>query len=259
MSNSDISYEERNFASVLVIDRPHVHNAIARSTLHALLENLRRADAARTAAIVITGAGERAFSAGGDIEELAGLTPLEGRGYLQRFREVIDAIRHARKPVIARVDGFCLGGGNEIALACDLVVASARSIFGQAGLAIGAVPILAATQLLPRTVGEKKAREAVLLGEQYPAEAALAMGWINRVVPAADLNAQVEAWCAKIARLSPQALRIAKVSLNAGSALQQGAIDHGIELLAQAFGTEELQEGVRAFLEKRAPDFDRFR
>src|SRR5438045_3947501 len=127
MSNSDVRYEERKDASVVVIDRPSVHNAIASATLDLLLEAVEKAECAKTAAIVITGAGGAAFSAGGDIQEMQGLGKEGGRRYLGRFKSLLGAIRGARKPVIARVDGFCLGGGNEIAVSCDLVLASDRS------------------------------------------------------------------------------------------------------------------------------------
>jgi naphthoate synthase len=259
MSNNDVLYEERKDASLVVINRPSVHNAIAKATLELLIAAVEKADRAKTAAIVITGAGGAAFSAGGDIQELAGVSREEGRRYLARFQDLLGAIRSAGKPVIARVDGFCLGGGNEIAISCDLVAASDRSTFGLAGLAIGAAPVLAATQILPRMVGDKRAREIIFLGERYTAEEARAIGWVNAVVPAAELDHEIESWCAKISMLSPQGLRIAKHALNAATDALAGAADRAADQLAAGFATEEFKEGVSAFLSKRRPDFSRFR
>lgn len=259
MSNSHVSYEERGDASIVVIDRPQVHNALATETLRQLSTTFARAESSRSAVIVITGAGTKAFCSGGDIEEMRGATQESGRVFLGAFLDFVLAIRRARKPVIARVDGFCLGGGNEIALTCDLTIASDRSAFGQVGPSVGSAPVLAATQLLPRIVGEKRAREIVFLCERYTAAQALELGWINRVVPADELDATVQAWCARIASMSPQALRIAKTSLNAATDGLLPSFIQGVDLLAAAFGTEELKEGTAAFLEKRKPDFDRFR
>jgi enoyl-CoA hydratase/carnithine racemase len=259
MSNSHVRYEERGDASWVVIDRPHVHNALATQTLLELIEGFRRADVAKTAAIVLTGAGERAFSAGGDIEEMQTLTSARARIFLSAFLDLIIAIRRAKKPVIARVDGYCLGGGNEIAVACDLTVASDRSLFGQVGPLVGSAPVLGSTQLLPRIVGDKRAREIVFLCQRYPAKEALEMGWINRVVAPSELDRAVEEWTARIATMSPQSLRIAKTSLNAGTDWLLSALTQGVEMLSQCFDTAELKEGLNAFLEKRTANFAQFR
>ncbi|MCK6552051.1 enoyl-CoA hydratase-related protein [Myxococcota bacterium] len=259
MSNSHVRYEERGDAAFVVIDRPDCHNALATETLRQLLSTFAHADASRCAAIVVTGAGTRAFCSGGDIEEMRSATPETGRVFLGAFLELMLALRRSKKPVIARVDGFCLGGGNEIALTCDLTIASDRATFGQVGPSVGSAPVLAATQLLPRIVGEKRAREIVFLCERYTATQALEMGWINRVVPAADLDDAVSAWCTRIADMSPQSLRIAKTSLNSGTDTLLPSFNQGVEMLAAAFGTEEFREGTGAFLEKRKPDFRRFR
>lgn len=259
MSNSDVLLEERGRASWVVINRPQVHNALAGSTLSGLLQALEEASRAHSAAIVLTGAGGRAFCAGGDLELLARTGSAEARHYLGRFAAVLRAIRGAGKPVIARVEGFCYGGGNELALCSDLIIASEGSSFGQLGPSVGAAAVLATTQLLPRALGERKAREVMLLCHRYSAREALEMGWINRVVPAEALDDAVREWVERIAQLSPQSLRISKLSMNAAADDLGAAMSHGVELLSAAFDTEELKEGMRAFLEKRPPDFDRFR
>jgi dihydroxynaphthoic acid synthetase len=259
MSNSDILCEERGDASYIVINRPDVHNAVGTKTLRELAAAFSAADATKSAAIVFTGAGTRAFCAGGDIEEMRAATSASGRIFLGAFLDLLLAIRRSKKVVIARVDGFCVGGGNEIAVTCDLTIASERSTFGQVGPSVGAAPVLAGTQFLPRIVGEKKAREIVFLCQKYTAKEALDMGWINRVVPQAELDGAVDEWVERLASMSSQSLRISKASMNSGGDMLLSSFTHGVELLAGAFGTEELREGMSAFLEKRKPDFKRFR
>ena len=168
-------------------------------------------------------------------------------------------MRNCGKPVIARVRGWAVGGGNELALLCDLTVASEDSRFGQSGPKMGSVPIWWGTQLLPRLIGEKRAREVVFLCQQYTAAQALEMGWINRVVPAAELDAAVDEWCARMLSLSPQALRVAKLSLNFESDQLWGSVFTGYQMISFIHGTDEFHEGTRAFLEKRPPEFKRFR
>jgi naphthoate synthase/2-ketocyclohexanecarboxyl-CoA hydrolase len=169
------------------------------------------------------------------------------------------AIRNNGKPVIAAVNGYAIGGGHELHLMCDLTVASDRAIFGQVGPRVGSVPIWGATQYLPRLVGEKRAREILFLCRRYTAREAYEMGLVNTVVPHAELSAEVDRWCQEILDKSPQSLRIAKTALNFESDLLYAAFAHGMEMLALTYGNQENMEGVRAFLEKRPPDFRRFR
>ena len=168
-------------------------------------------------------------------------------------------MRGCGKPVIARVRGFAIGGGNELNLLCDLTVASEDSTFGQVGPTMGSVPIWWGTQMLPRLVGEKRAREIVMLCERYTAAEALAMGWINKVVPAQELDEAVDAWCRRLLEMSPQALRVAKLSLNYESDQLWPSVLHGYQMISFIHGTDEFHEGAQAFLEKRKPDFNQFR
>jgi naphthoate synthase/2-ketocyclohexanecarboxyl-CoA hydrolase len=164
------------------------------------------------------------------------------------------------KPIIAKVRGFCVGGGNEINLFCDLTIASDDAKFGQVGPRVGSVPIWGACQLLARYVGERKAREMLYTCRLYTAKESLDMGLINDVVPAAELDATVERICQGILDKSPQSIRIAKIALNAGSDQEfYAAYFPSAELLASIYGNTENMEGVTAFLEKRAPDFRKFR
>jgi 1,4-dihydroxy-2-naphthoyl-CoA synthase len=164
------------------------------------------------------------------------------------------------KPIIAKVRGFCVGGGNEINLFCDMTIASEDSKFGQTGPRVGSVPIWGACQLLARYVGERKAREMVFTCRLYTAQQALDMGLINEVCPAVELDTVVAKICDDILSKSPQSLRVAKLALNAGSDQEfYASYFPNAELLASIYGNEENMEGITAFLEKRPPNFRRFR
>jgi dihydroxynaphthoic acid synthetase len=235
-------------------------NSFRRITLAELHEAI--ADAAADNAIgviALTGAGGRAFCSGGDIAEMRDLGRADGREFLYQFLNLFQLIRRAPKPVIAGVDGYCLGGGNEINLVCDLTLATEKSVFGQVGPTVGSIPLLAGSQLLPRNVGDKRAKEIIFLCQRYPAREALAMGWINKVVPDGALEPELNAWCERILAMSPQAIRLAKLSLNFESDAIFPSFTHGIEMLSMTYGGDELREGMNAFMEKRKPDFMKFR
>jgi dihydroxynaphthoic acid synthetase len=260
VSYEDVLYEVSGSVGRITINRPAKLNAFRSQTLDELIDAFRAAEADKTVGvIVLTGAGDRAFCSGGDIsweEE----SDAAGAHQLGRRTTILSMImRNCGKPVIARVQGYAVGGGNELALICDLTVASEDSTFGQAGPKMGSVPIWWGTQLLPRLVGEKRAREVVFLCERYSAAQALEMGWINKVVPVSELDAAVDAWCAKLLELSPQSLRVAKLSLNFESDHLWGSIFQGYQMISFIHDTEEFHEGTQAFLEKRKPDFSKYR
>jgi 2-ketocyclohexanecarboxyl-CoA hydrolase len=169
--------------------------------------------------------------------------------------ELQSVIRDAPKPVIARVNGFAIGGGNVLVTCCDLAIASSTAVFGQVGPKVGSVDPGFGTALLARAVGEKKAREIWMLCWRYPAEQALQMGLINAVVAPEELDAEVDRWCAEIAALSPTAIAIAKKSFNLDSESIRGISGIGMQALSLFYQTEESKEGVKAFLEKRPPKF----
>jgi naphthoate synthase/2-ketocyclohexanecarboxyl-CoA hydrolase len=169
------------------------------------------------------------------------------------------AMRNNGKPIIAAVNGYAIGGGHELHLMCDLTIASDRAIFGQVGPRVGSVPVWGATQLLPGLVGDKRAREILFLCRRYTAQEACEMGLVNRVVPHDELSAEVDRWCQEILDKSPQSLRIAKTALNFQSDLLYAAYTHGVEMLALTYGNRENLEGVRAFLDKRPPNYRRYR
>ncbi|MBX3602501.1 MAG: 2-ketocyclohexanecarboxyl-CoA hydrolase [Rubrivivax sp.] len=257
MDYEDIRVERRAAAEWIFIDRPARLNAFRGRTCDELIHALQRAAWDRAvAAIVLAGSGDKAFCTGGDQSAHEG--QYDGRGTIGLpMEELHAAIRDAPKPVIARVQGYAIGGGNVLATLCDLTIASERAVFGQVGPKVGSVDPGYGTALLARVVGEKKAREMWYLCRRYGAAEALAMGLANAVVPHEQLDAEVQRWCDEIAERSPTAIAIAKRSFNMDTAHQAGIAGLGLYALKLFYDTEESREGVRAFQDKRAPDFRR--
>ena len=258
MDYQDIVYEARGDAVRISIDRPDVMNAFRGRTVEELIDAVMRAGwDKRVAAVVLAGTGERAFCTGGDQSARTG--SYDGRGTVGLpIEELHSAIRDIPKPVIARVQGFAIGGGNVLATLCDLTIASEKAVFGQVGPKVGSVDPGWGTAYLAHVVGEKKAREIWYMCRRYSAQEALQMGLCNRVVPHERLDAEVDAWCEEIAAKSPMALAIAKRSFNASTEHIRGIGSLGMQALALYYDTAEAKEGVAAFLEKRTPDFRRF-
>jgi 2-ketocyclohexanecarboxyl-CoA hydrolase len=205
-------------------------------------------------AIVLAGAGDRAFCTGGDQSAHSG--QYDGRGMIGLpIEELQSLIRDVPKPVIARVQGYAIGGGNVLAAVCDLTIASEKAVFGQVGPKVGSVDPGFGTAYLARVVGEKKAREIWYLCRRYTAAEALAMGLVNAVVAHEELDAEVARWCAEIMERSPTAIAIAKRSFNADTESIRGIGGMGMQALKMYYESEESKEGVRAFNEKRKPDF----
>lgn len=260
MTYQDILYTVDDGVATITINRPEKRNAFREMTLDELIEAFRAAEVDRSVGvIVLTGAGDKAFCAGGDISWEEGSDMMGAHQLARRSISLSMIMRGCGKPVIARVRGFAIGGGNELNLLCDLTVASEDSTFGQAGPKMGSVPVWWGTQLLPRLIGEKRAREVVMLCQRYTAQEALEMGWINRVVKADELDDAVDEWCQRLLEMSPQALRVAKLSLNFESDQLWPSVLHGYQMISFIHGTDEFHEGTQAFLEKRKPDFSPFR
>ena len=260
MDLQDILYEVNAGVARITINRPEKYNAFREETLDELIWAFGQAEADRTVGVVVlTGAGEKSFCSGGDIAWEDASDP-NGAVRMNRRTSILSLImRGCGKPVIARVRGYAVGGGNELQMLCDLTIASDDSRFGQAGPKMGSVPVWWGTQLLPRIVGERKAREIVMLCERLTAEEALGLGLINKVVPPDELDAAVDEWCERLLSLSPQALRVAKLSLNFESDQLWSSVQHGQQMINFIHGTAEFHEGTKAFLEKRSPDFGQFR
>ena len=240
----------------LTFSRPEKLNALSSEIIRRLEAELDRLEGDRQARVVIlTGAGERAFCTGGDVGDFESFTIDVDRAMNTTLLRLSHELRTCGKPVIARVNGYCIGAGNELNMLCDLTIAAEHARFGQTGPKMGSVPNWWVTQLLPRSVGEKRAREIVYLCLQYSAEEARDMGWVNRVVPKEELDAAVAEWCERLLTMSPTALRLAKMAINQGSDQAFAAVTQGMELITFFHDTDESREGMRAFLEKRPPKF----
>lgn len=248
--------ERRNRVAIITINRPEKRNALNIKTREegaAVLDELR--DDADIRVVVFTGAGDKAFIAGADIGEFKGRTAITQREVMLG-RSLFTAIDNFPKPIIAMVNGYCLGGGCELALSCDLRIASDKASFGQPEINLGIIPGGGGTQRLTRLVGEGKAMELILTGEIIDAHTAYNLGLVNMVVPAADLEGRTMDIANRIAEKSPVALRMAKeaVKLASRSNLDEG-LRREVDLFALCFSSEDKDEGVSAFLEKRKPDF----
>jgi enoyl-CoA hydratase len=256
MTYQNILVETSNRISILTINRPEKRNALNQATRDEIvdaLESLEKSSESRV--LVITGAGDKAFIAGADINEFEGRTALTQREAMKGLR-VFAAIEEFPKPVIAMINGFCLGGGLETALACDIRIASDTAKLGQPEINLGIIPGGGGTQRLTRLVGEGKAMEIILTGEAIDAAHAREIGLVNQVVPASELRNTVLQLAARIAEKSPVALRMAKEAVKSAARtnLREG-LEREMDLFCLTFGSEDKAEGVRAFLEKRKADF----
>jgi len=258
MAYHDILCEIDKGVARVVINRPDVYNAFRAQTCEELIDAFYAVGADNSVGvIVLSGAGEKAFCTGGDQSAHDG--SYDGRGRVGLPVEQLQtAIRDAPQPVIARVQGYAIGGGNVLAALCDLTIASENAVFGQVGPKVGSVDPGFGTAYLARIVGEKKAREMWYLCRRYSAAEALAMGLVNAVVALDKLDAEVQRWCDELLDRSPTALAIAKRSINADTEHQRGLGNLGFEALRLYYQTAESREGVAAFKEKRAPDFRKF-
>ncbi len=256
----DILYEVKNNVAWLTINRPQTRNAVREQTLDELTEAFRSTrDDPSIACAVITGAGDKAFSSGGDFYAMMRLNRANAHHWNDRMLGLAMTMRGLPIPVIGMVNGWCMGGGHELALWCDLIIASDTAVFGQTGARVGACPTVGATQYIPRLIGERLAREMIFLCRTFTAEEAMRIGLINKVVPQADLRHETGVWCEQIKSYSAQTLRATKKSLNFESDELYASWQHGMELLANIWGSEESLEGMQAFLDKRPPDFQKFR
>jgi len=255
MAYEDLLYDVTNNVATITINRPERMNAFRVNTYFEVIDALKTAGwDDDVAVIVITGAGGRAFGVGGDSGDKKSGRAVQGVLGVP-VEEIHSLIRDAPKPVIAKVNGFAIGGGNVMATICDMTICSDKSVFGQVGPKVGSVDPGFGTAYLARIVGEKKAREIWYMCRRYSAQEALEMGLVNKVVPEADLDAEVDAWCAEIVERSPTAIAIAKRSFNADSENIKGIANMGFQTVAHYYATDEAKEGGNAFREKRKPDF----
>lgn len=256
MAYENLLIEKRGRVAVVTVNRPDKLNALnipTRNEILAAFDELERDAEVRV--VVITGAGEKAFIAGADINEFAGMTAV-GQRAVMKGRRAFDAVEDFPKPVIAMINGFALGGGCELAMACDIRIASSKAKLGQPEIKLGIIPGGGGTQRLTRLVGEGKAMELILTGDMISADEALALGLVNHVVAPEELEAKTMELANKIAEMSPVALAMAKAAVKNASRLNlREGVDAEVDLFALCFSSEDKEEGVRAFLEKRKPDF----
>ncbi len=257
MSYETLLYEIRTGIAYLTVNRPQKLNALnhkAIQELTACFKEIREASEVQGA--ILTGAGEKAFVAGADINELAALTPAQARETALRGQALMNLIETLGKPVIAAVNGFALGGGCELAMACTLRIATDNARFGQPEVKLGLIPGYAGTQRLPRLVGKGRALEMILSGDPVSAQEAWRIGLVNQVVGAPELIPAAERAIQKITANSPVTIRYALQAVNRGMEMPAG---DGELLEASLFGlccaTADMKEGTRAFLEKRPPKF----
>jgi 2-ketocyclohexanecarboxyl-CoA hydrolase len=251
----DILYTEYGGIATIAINRPEKYNAFRGQTCDEIIQALHLAGWNKDIGVIIlTGVGEKAFCSGGDQSAQEG--GYDGRGMIGLpLEELHSLIREVPKPVIARVNGYAIGGGNVLVTCCDLAIASENAIFGQVGPRVGSVDPGFGTAYLSRVIGEKRAREIWYLCRKYTAQQALDWGLVNAVVPIDQLDQEVEKWAQEILALSPTAISIAKRSFNADSDSIKGIGSLGMQTLKLFYESEESKEGVKAFLEKRKPRF----
>jgi len=254
-SNLKISRQQR--AAIITINRPGALNALDSETFDELSDALEKLDGDESvSAIIITGEG-KAFVAGADIAELKGMDAFQARAFSLKGQQVFDQIESLNKPVIAAVNGFCLGGGCELAMACDIRVASEKAKFGQPEVNLGTTPGFAGTQRLPRLVGEGRAKELLMTGDIIDAGAAHQIGLVNKVVAPEGLMDAVMELAGKISAKGPVAISLVKsvihkglqIDLASGSAMENDAF-------GLCFASGQAPEGMAAFLEKRRPKWD---
>lgn len=257
MPDQYLMYEAAGGIARLTINRPDRLNALstaAMAELGAALEQAAADPAVRC--LILTGAGDRAFIAGADISELEGLDGRGGIAYNRAGQQVFRRLETLGKPSIAAVNGYALGGGCELALACTLRVASERARFGLPELSLGLIPGFGGTQRLSRLIGAGRALELILTGRRMAADEALACGLVNRVVPPAGLLAAAEELARQMMAQAPLAVALALDAVSGGADMPLDAgLAHELALSGQAFGSRDKEIGIRAFLEKRKPEW----
>jgi enoyl-CoA hydratase len=257
MAFENINLERDGATAIVTINRPKVLNALNAQTL----DELRRAAVelqhdASVRAIVLTGAGDKAFAAGADINELAVQTPAAGRDHALRGQHVLDLIEHMGKPVIAAINGYALGGGCELAMACTIRIAADTAKLGQPEINLGLIPGFAGTQRLARIVGRGRALELLLTGDQISAAEAHRLGLVNRVVPAADVLTEARKLAAALAAKAPVAVQYILEAVHKGLDMPfPQAQTFEATLFGLIYSTDDMREGTRAFLDKRKPAF----
>lgn len=257
MEFNNLLIEKDGDIAIVTINRPKALNALNAETLSELgkaMDDLGQDDSVKV--IILTGAGDKAFVAGADISFMQSMNAIEGRNFALLGQQVFSKIENLPKPVIAAINGFALGGGCELAMSCDIRIASEKGKFGQPEVNLGVIPGFAGTQRLPRLVGKGIAKELLYTGDMFGADVAFRIGLVNKVVPAAELLDSAKEMAKKIASKGAVAIRLCKEAVNEGLEMEvEKAFAHEANLFGLCFATEDQKEGMSAFLEKRAPQF----
>lgn len=257
MSYNNILFTVEEGVATITFNRPKAMNAMNPETMAELLDAATACKKDETIKVIIlTGTGEKAFVAGADISQMQNMKPAEALSFMELGNETLRLIETMSKPSIAAVNGYALGGGAEISMACDVRFASENAVFGQPEITIGMIPGWGGTQRLPRLIGMGRAKELILAGASIDAKRAYEIGLVNRVCPAGQLLAEAKKFAGKLMSLPGFALKMIKHSVNFGYDLSlDNAIRLEVECCAQCFSTDDQKEGMKAFLEKRKPVF----
>ncbi len=252
-----ILYEKSEGIATITLNRPDALNAFSKEVVHEILQALNDIENDENVRVVIlTGAGEKAFSAGADIKTMIGMNALKARELSLMGGKLCHALENFEKPVIAAINGYALGGGLEVAMACDIRIATENARMGQTEINIGLIPGWGGTQRLARLIGKTKAKELVFTGKMIDAKTAEQLGLINMAVPPDKFKETVKQFATELAQKAPVAIRVAKALINKG---EDASLDAALTLECEGIGvvgsTEDLQEGVKAFTEKRKPTF----
>ena len=258
-----VHYEVADRVATVRINRPQVFNALDRTTLEGLRDSFHRASADHgVGVVVLTGTGDRAFCTGADLDEQKAFLarPNDYWDWMGRFIEAIEAIKDCAKPVVARLNGMVVGGGNELNIACDLAVAADDVVLRHVGPSRGSLPSGGATQWMSLLVGDRRAREILLLNRPVSAQQALDWGWVNRVAPRSQLDEAVADYCRELLEKMPEIVRATRVQLNLWKNLSWGmSIQMAREWLTIHAASSEVGEGLASFHDKRPPDYERLR
>jgi enoyl-CoA hydratase len=247
-----ILYEKANNIAKVILNRPDKLNALNSTVyneLYDVFEAIENDDEVKV--VILTGSGDRAFAAGSDVAEMANMDTIGAQKFIATIRKASDRVYSLTKPTIAAVNGYALGGGNELAMCCDLRIASEKAMFGQPEITLGLIPGASGTQRLPRIIGTAKAKEMIFMGEYYDAATVLGLGLVNKVVPPDKLMEEAMAWATKIAGMSGPVLAMAKTAINTG---MDTDLASGLNMEARCdalcFATQDQKEGMDAFLAK---------
>ena len=253
MSYQTLLFTKENGLGIVTINRPQAANAMndqAYAELLSLFQEIEKDDEVRV--IIITGAGEKAFVAGTDITNMAKLSSAEARAFAYKLKKTFDLIWNMDKPIIAAVNGYALGGGAELAMSADIIIASENAKFGQLEINVGIIPGSGGTQRLQRLIGINRAKELIYTGKMIDARTAYEYGMVNKVVPIADLMKEAKALAATLLEKSSAILKLAKSAINNGSNVDLNTgLNIEVECFSQCFATEDQKECMQAFMEKR--------